>query len=112
MAAPDAGRDARTRRPAGRRSLAVMLLPALTAVIGLFGGGLFLGVLQGLGHLPGAGLSRLSGAHFNRVLSDPDFFTSLGLTLFIAAVSTFVAAVISVVLPIPFAPNKKRYLSS
>jgi putative spermidine/putrescine transport system permease protein len=41
-------------------------------------------------------LSRLSGAHFNRVLSDPDFFTSLGLTLYIAAVSTFVAAVISV----------------
>ncbi len=109
MADPDAGRDARTRRVAGRGRLAAMLLPALMAVVGLFGGGLFLGILQGLGHLPGAGLSRLSATHFSRVWSDPDFFTSFGLTLYIAAVSTLVAAVISVVAALALSRLVNRY---
>ena len=109
MGGPDAGRDARTRRAAGRGGLVAMLLPSMVAVIGLFGGGLVLGVLQGLGHLPGAGLSRLSGAHFSRVLNDPDFFTSFGLTLYIAAVSTFLAALISVAAALALVRLARRY---
>ncbi len=96
MAASDAGIDARTRRGPGPTNLTLMLLPALTVVLLLFGGGLLLGVLQALGYLPGAGLNRLSGGHFSRVLTDPDFFMSFGLTFYVAFVSTLLAAVCSV----------------
>ena len=84
MATPEAGVDARTRRGPGGVPLALMLLPALAVVIVLFGGGLLLGILQALGYLPGAGLTRLSGAHFARVLSDPDFFLSFGITIYVS----------------------------
>jgi putative spermidine/putrescine transport system permease protein len=73
-----------------------MLAPALTIVLLLFGGGLGLGLLQGLGYLPAAGMKVLSFAHFVRVLSDPDFGSSLALTLYIAVTSTVIAAAISV----------------
>ena len=97
MARPEAGLDARTRRGPGGMPLGLMLLPAIAVVIVLFGGGLLLGVLQALGYLPGAGLNRLSGAHFARVLSDPDFFLSFGMTLYVSLVSTFLAAGFSVI---------------
>ncbi len=97
MTRPDAGLDARTRRGPGPMNLALMLLPALVIVVVLFGGGLLLGVLQALGYLPGAGLTRLSGAHFSQVLTDPDFMLSFGLTLYVAVVSTLLAAGFSVV---------------
>ena len=90
MTRPDAGLDARTRRGPGPMNLALVI------VVVLFGGGLLLGVLQALGYLPGAGLTRLSGAHFSRVLTDPDFMLSFGLTLYVAVVSTLLAAGISV----------------
>jgi putative spermidine/putrescine transport system permease protein len=65
-------------------------------VLVLFGGGLFLGLLQSLGHLPAAGMTSLSLAHFRRVLTDPDFALSLGLTLYVSLASTAVAAALSV----------------
>ncbi len=93
----ETGVDARTRRGTGGMPLALMLLPALAVTVLLFGGGLALGVLQALGYLPGAGLTRLTGAHFIRVLSDPDFFLSFGITLYVSVVSTLLAAGISVI---------------
>ncbi|MGD9096995.1 MAG: sugar ABC transporter permease [Desulfobacterales bacterium] len=112
MVAPaEAGLDARTRRGPRGLSLALMLLPALAVVVLLFGGGLALGVLQALGYLPGAGLTRLSGGHFARVLSDPDFFLSLGMTLYISVVSTLLAAGISIVAALVLDRMAGRYRS-
>ena len=88
--------DARTRSGPGGLRLALLLGPGLAAVLVLFGGGLLLGLLQGLGHLPGAGLSRLDLEPFRRVLGDPDFPRSLALTVYMAGVSTVLAAVASV----------------
>jgi putative spermidine/putrescine transport system permease protein len=42
-------------------------------------------------------MSTLSLKHFRNVLLDPDFFTSLGLTLYVSTVSTVIAAAISIV---------------
>lgn len=102
----DAGRNARTRKlgPTGtsRLVMALLLAPALVVVAALFGGGLILGLPQGLGHLPSAGMANLTWDHFANVLADPDFFRSLGLTLYIASTSTVIAAVISVVLALWF----------
>ena len=89
--------DARMRQGPGALVLALLLLPALTVVLLLFGGGLALGIVQGLGYLPGAGLGELSLDHFAGVVSDPDFFHSLLLTLYIAGASTGMAAGISIV---------------
>ncbi len=72
-----------------------LLAPALIVVLVLFGGGLILGLPQSLGYLPAAGMSKISLKHFQRVLFDPDFFSSLGLTLYVAGVSTLIAAALS-----------------
>jgi putative spermidine/putrescine transport system permease protein len=90
--------DARTRRIRWNLRLAGMLAPALAVMGLLFGGGLILGGLQALGHLPTAGMDELTGRHFTRVLCDPDFLRSFGLTLYIALTSTVAAAAISVAL--------------
>ncbi len=109
MARAEAGRDARTRRGPGGMPLALMLLPALAVVAVLFGGGLLLGVLQALGYLPGAGLTRLSGVHFVRVLSDPDFFLSFGMTLYVSVVSTLLAAGFSIIAALVLDRMAARY---
>ncbi len=69
-------------------------------VVVLFGGGLVLGLIQSLGHLPAAGLKSLSTKHFVNVFGDPGFARSLMLTLYVALASTVVAAVVSMVMAI------------
>jgi putative spermidine/putrescine transport system permease protein len=77
-----------------------MISPALVVVVVLFGGGLVLGLIQSLGHLPAAGLKSLTFKHFVNVMGDPDFARSLMLTLYVALSSTAVAAAISMVMAI------------
>jgi putative spermidine/putrescine transport system permease protein len=84
------------------------LAPALAVVALLFGGGLVLGALQSLGHEPSAGLASLTLEHFARVLGDPDFFQSLGLTFYIALTSTVAAAGISVAVALAFDALARR----
>ena len=92
--------NARTRINPGLAAVAKMVAPALVVVVVLFGGGLVLGLIQSLGHLPAAGLKSLSFKHFINVLGDPDFSQSLILTLYVAAASTVIAAAISIVMAI------------
>lgn len=88
--------DARTRKGPGAFGLFLLLGPALAVILLLFGGGLILGGLQALGHLPTVGMEQLTLRHFSNVIRDPDFFRSFGITLYIALASTLVAAVTSV----------------
>jgi putative spermidine/putrescine transport system permease protein len=89
---PDPAADARTRLPE-RVAVPWMLLgPALLVVLLLFGGGLAWGVVQSLGYLPSAGMDAPTLDHFRNVLTDRDFFRSLGLTLYISLVSTAISA--------------------
>ncbi len=88
--------NARTRISPGFASIVKMVGPAVVVVMVLFGGGLALGLIQSLGHLPAAGMKSLSLKHFGNVLGDPDFLLSLALTLYVALVSTLIAAAISV----------------
>jgi len=86
----------------GRRTsswkLFFLLGPALLIILLLFGGGLFLGLLQALGSLDSKELFFISFSHFQNVLGDPDFTTSLALTLYISLTSTLIAATVSVLL--------------
>ena len=88
--------DARLRKPPGFSVLAVLLGPAMVVVLLLFGGGLVLGILQSMGDLSAAGQDCCSLLNFQRVLTDPDFLPSLGLTLYISLTSTLIAAALSV----------------
>ncbi|MFN2355628.1 MAG: ABC transporter permease [Desulfopila sp.] len=93
-AAPTAGTRSRT----SVRRLFFLLGPALGIILLLFGGGLLLGLLQALGHVPSQALSTISCDHFLHVLHDADFGKSLLLTLYIAITSTLIAACISIML--------------
>jgi putative spermidine/putrescine transport system permease protein len=84
------------------RTMIGLLAPALAVVALLFGGGLALGLVQSLGHLPAAGMSALTLDHFSHVLADPDFFKSLGLTLYLSLTATLIAAAISVATALAF----------
>jgi putative spermidine/putrescine transport system permease protein len=92
--------NARTRTSPGFSTIAKMVAPALVVVVVLFGGGLVLGLIQSLGHLPAAGLKSLTFKHFFNIMGDPDFARSLILTLYVALSATAVAAVISMVMAI------------
>ena len=92
--------NARTRTSPGFPTIARMISPALVVVVVLFGGGLVLGLIQSLGHLPAAGLKSLSFKHFINVLGDPDFLHSLMLTLYVALSSTVIAGAISIAMAI------------
>lgn len=73
----------------------LLLTPAISIILILFGGGLLLGLFQALDAGVG-GTTSLSPVHFLNVLNDPDFPLSLGLTFWIAAGSTCIAALVSV----------------
>lgn len=89
-------------RQAPTRNLVFMLLPAITVITLLFGGGLLLGLLQALGHAPGSAYQNLDPGIFTKVLQDPDFIRNLLLTLYISATSTLLAALFSILLAVSF----------
>jgi putative spermidine/putrescine transport system permease protein len=86
-----------------------LVAPALGVVGLLFGGGLLLGLLQGLGYFPGIGPQRFTLEHFRSVLTAPEFLTSLGLTFYISVTSTVIAIIISVALALVFITLSERY---
>ncbi len=87
-----------TGRKTSAWRLFTLLSPALCIILLLFGGGLFLGLLQALDHSPSRGFSSIGLQHFINVLQDPDFGKSLIFTLYISIVSTLIAAIFSVML--------------
>ena len=101
--------DARTRQSPGLPATGLLVAPALAVVVFLFGGGLALGLMQSLTHLPAAGIDTLTFQHFANVLSDPDFLNSLMLTLYISATSTVIAAVLSTVLALFLVSLSHKY---
>lgn len=91
----------RARQPShGGYRLMYLLGPSLLVIGLLFGGGLFLGLLQALGQSGSISMDGLSAAHFRAVVQDPGFLRSFGLTLYISTVSTVVAGTISVLLAV------------
>jgi putative spermidine/putrescine transport system permease protein len=102
------GESSFTRPSPGRRILFVFLAPALIVVLLLFGGGLLLGLLQGLGYFPGAEEQSFTLRHFSTILGDRDFLKSLGLTLYVSLTSTVIAVVLSIVIALVFLTLSER----
>lgn len=74
----------------------LLLLPSVAIVGGLFGGGLILALLQSLGLFSLVEAPALSFAAYRNIFSDRAFYTSLGLSLYIALTSTTIATVCSI----------------
>jgi putative spermidine/putrescine transport system permease protein len=74
----------------------LMLAPALALLLLLFVGGVFVGLSQSLDYMPLIGLNRPTIQHYVNILSDPDFYTSLLLTLYLAFTSTTLAIIFAV----------------
>ena len=78
-----------------RTRLALMLAPALLVLGGLFLTGLGLTVLRSLRYLPALGLTEPDFAAYTAILTAPGFLGSLALSLWIATVSTVIAAALA-----------------
>jgi putative spermidine/putrescine transport system permease protein len=83
------------RLPRGLR-IALLLAPALSVVVVLFGGGLAQAVAQSLGYQPFLPTRGLSLDAYRALWADPAVRASIGLTLRIGVVSTLAAALLGV----------------
>ncbi|MBE9111377.1 ABC transporter permease subunit [Nodosilinea sp. LEGE 07298] len=74
----------------------LLVLPALSLVAVLFGGGLVLAFLQSVGLLGLTGDGGFSLAAYGAALGDEQFWRSLGLSLYIAFTATALSTVLSI----------------
>ncbi len=76
----------------------LMLAPALSIIIGLFGGGFLLGLIQSFNYMPLIGQYDFNFDAYITLLSDPTFLVSLGYTFYIAIGSTLLSVVMALIL--------------
>lgn len=87
----------RANKPwAGRWQPYALLAPALLVIGGLFGAGLFTGLVRSFNYMPVIGLIRPDLEAYRAVLTDPAFGRSLALSLYISVMSTLISTVIAV----------------
>jgi len=77
-----------------------LLLPATGAIVLLFFGGLFDGLLKSLGYFPAIGETEFSLAAYYTLFSSSTFWESLSLTFRIAALSSVIAAFLGALLAV------------
>ncbi|PTX64722.1 putative spermidine/putrescine transport system permease protein [Melghirimyces profundicolus] len=78
----------------------LLIAPATGAMLLLFVGGLWEGVLQSLGYRPLVGQSRLTLQFYETLLSSADFWRSLGLTLRVSILSTLAGGVLGLMISV------------
>jgi putative spermidine/putrescine transport system permease protein len=79
-----------------RWKIPLLLAPALFLIVGLFLGGLCLGLIGSLGYMPLLGREELNFDAYRNILTSKDFYLSFLLTFYISFTSTVIASVIAV----------------
>lgn len=79
-----------------RTKIALLLAPALTVIMVLFFGGLAVGFLRSVNYMPVIGLTEPNLDAYRDLLTSPEVYQSLRLTVYIAAISTLVATLLAV----------------
>lgn len=91
----------------------VQLMPVMAVLTILFGGALVLAVMQSLGFAPWFGVNTFPDfSYFGALWGSWSFWQSLGLTLYYAIVSTFIALVLGIMLALAMVrlfPGKSLY---
>lgn len=72
----------------------LLLFPAVAAIVLLFFGGLFDGLLKSIGYFPAIGETGFSASAYIDLFKSEEFWDSLSLTVRVAALSSFLAAVL------------------
>ena len=72
--------------------IALMLLPAVLILGGLFAGGVGLALVQSLGDFPPAGEYRFTLTHYQALLADPELRVSIAITFLLASIATAISA--------------------
>lgn len=89
-----------------------LVLPAVSLSLGLFFGGLFEGLAQSLGYFPAAGQFDVSLEAYRRLIDSADFWSSLGLTLRIALLSTVLSGIVGLGAAVGLANLSHRFSRS
>ena len=79
-----------------RLKITLLLAPALTVITLLFFGGLGVGLLRSLSYMPIIGLTEPNLDAYRSILTSPQVYRSLALSLYIAATATVIATVLAV----------------
>lgn len=74
----------------------LLLTPALLVIVLLFLGGLMLGLARSFNYMPVIGLTDFNFDAYISVFSNPEFYQSLGLSLYIAVAATAIATILAV----------------
>jgi len=74
----------------------LLLTPALLVIFLLFLGGLILGLARSFNYMPVIGLTDINFDAYIKVFSNPEFYQSLGLSLYIALTATVIATILAV----------------
>ncbi len=78
-----------------RLRIFLLLAPALTVIVLLFGGGLVIGIMRSFNYMPVIGLTEPNLDAYRAVLTDRDFLQSFLLSFHISFTSTLISAVIA-----------------
>lgn len=76
----------------------LMIAPIMTIIIGVFIGGLAMGIMQSLGHFSAIGMTEFTLKYYYQVLSDPDFIASLVFSLRTSLISSMIALALGLLL--------------
>ncbi len=76
----------------------IMLAPVMALVLGVFVGGLMMGLMQSLGYFPAIGMRTFTLDYYKQVITNPDFMTSLSFSLYISLISSVLALIFGVAL--------------
>lgn len=81
---------------ADRWKISILLSPALLLIVGLFLGGLFLGLVGSLGYMPLLGREEISFDAYRNILTSDRFYLSFLLTFYISFTSTVIASALAI----------------
>ncbi|MFP4661449.1 MAG: ABC transporter permease [Halanaerobiales bacterium] len=76
----------------------ILLLPALTVLLGLFMGGVMMALSQSLGYFPLLGLKEITLKYYHQIWTSKEFLDALSFSLYISLTSSVLAVVIGVFL--------------
>lgn len=81
-----------------RHAISLLLLPAMLTLGVLFGLGLGFGLLRSFNYMPMIGLTEPNLDAYIALFSAPQFYRSAGLSFYIAGTSTFISAVLALLI--------------
>jgi putative spermidine/putrescine transport system permease protein len=86
----------------------ILLLPAMTVIIGIFASGLVMGFAQSVGYFPVIGLKEVTFKYYKEILLDKGFLSSLKFSLYTSFVSSVCAIVAGVLLAYSILQSKHK----